>query len=874
MAERPLLILPAPGEPAQRRKKSGGGGRYHRPGRERQTERLSPQFAQLQQTLEARRARLQTEAQGVVPEEVVVLETVGTVDGFIRAVEKIPGMEWLCEIEQADIPPDDDFFVMDEDQARRPEKTLRGRLFMIFTNQAALHQMLSLWSTWQAGLNLPRGLGRWKTVFEQLRDVRPWGLRDRLLETGVLDDWRERVEHGQEVVPCEIELWYRKTSQQRESVRDRVVGLVATQEGRVVAESIIEDIAYHALLAQMPIGAVKSLLEQADSEAALVQCEQIQFFRASGQMSAVLPDDDRQTEQMEQRSGPSPDREPVVALLDGLPLQAHRRLEGRLIVDDPDNFEEGYPAKERRHGTTMASLILHGDLGTREDPIPTPLYVRPILRPDPRDWRRQRQESMPENSLVVDVLHRAVRRLFEGETREPAVAPNVAVINLSIGIRDRLYEGMLSPLARLLDWLAWRYQVLFVVSAGNHPQRVELSAPSGALDYLKPADIQAQVVRAIAADARNRRLLSPAEGMNVLTVGAAHTDASSGKPPPRWTHPFIDLGLPSMINAQGMGYRRAIKPDVLSPGGRVVVQEHLGSSMSTVLNIYNRTLPPGQLAAAPGRTPGDRNAVWHVRGTSNAAALVSRGCALLSEVLDELREGPGGEVLDSVPRSIWLKALVAHGANWGMAGEILAGILRTRENSRQFKEYVTRLLGYGVTNIDRVRECTAYRVTSLGGGRLAKDQSHIYRLPLPPSLSGKRGLRRLAITLGWLTPVNPRHQGWRRADLWFHPDPQRPPKSTDPLTVLRLKRQQADARAVQRGTLQHEIFENDEASVFIDGDDLKIQVSCRPDAGALEAEVPYALVTTLEVAEEIGVEIYEEIRVRVHAARVAVSPAG
>ena len=66
----------------------------------------------MQQALESRRARLQTEAQGIVPEEVVVLETIGTVDGFIRAVEKVPGMEWLGEIEEEEIPPDDDFFAL------------------------------------------------------------------------------------------------------------------------------------------------------------------------------------------------------------------------------------------------------------------------------------------------------------------------------------------------------------------------------------------------------------------------------------------------------------------------------------------------------------------------------------------------------------------------------------------------------------------------------------------------------------------------------------------------------------------------------------------------------------------------------------------
>jgi hypothetical protein len=859
MPERPLLILPAPGEPVTRRKKHGGGGRFNRPGRERQAKRLAPRFEQLQQALEAGRARLQTETHGLVPEVVVVLETVGTVEGFIQAVEKIPGMEWLTEIEEEDIPPDDDFFALNDDSERR-EKSLRGRLFMIFTSQDALRQMLSLWAAWQAGQKLPYGLGRFKTLFEQLRDVRPWGVEDRLLETGILDDWHERVERGQEVVPCELELWYRQAPQQRRGTRARVADLVARQGGRIVRETVVEEISYHALLAQLPIGTVRTLLEDAANDTELVQCEQIQFFRASGQMAAVLPDDDRH-----QDEGPvglaAPAGQPVVALLDGLPLQAHRRLEGRLIVDDPDNFEAQYPADERRHGTAMASLILHGDLAAGDAALGRPLYARPILRPDSRDWRRLRQETVPEDILVVDLLHRAVRRLFEGEGNEPPVTPDVAVINLAIGIRDRLFDGSLSPLARLLDWLAWRYKVLFVVSAGNHCHRLEMRFTKGALLTLAPAELQEHVVRAVAADVRHRRLLSPAEGVNALTVGALHDDASTGALPPQWIQPYKDGGLPSPINAQGMGYRRAIKPDVLAPGGRVVIQESLGSAANATLDIYDRTLPPGQVVAAPGRTAGDRSATWCTRGTSNATALVTRGAALLHDTLDELHGDPGSEIIDTVPRAVWLKALLAHGADWGTAGALLDDILRTPDNSRQFKEYITRLLGYGSLDILRVRECTAYRATAISGGFLSEDQSHIHRFPLPPSLSGQRGYRKLTVTLAWLTPVNARHQGWRRADLWFAP----------PKDPLHIDRRQADWRAVQRGTLQHEILEGAEAAVYVDGTNLEIQVSCRADAGALEEEVPYALVITLEVAEAIGVEIYEEVRVRIQE-RVRVAP--
>ena len=138
----------------------------------------------------------------------------------------------------------------------------------------------------------------------------------------------------------------------------------------------------------------------------------------------------------------------------------------------------------------------------------------------------------------------------------------------------------------------------------------------------------------------------------------------------------------------------------------------------TTLEVYNRALPPGQLTASPGTDTGDRGAVRHSRGTSNATALVSRASGLLYDIMDDLRQEPGGEIIDGLPRAVWLKALAAHGAGWGEAGSILARLLRSQDNSRQFKEYATRLLGYGAVDVNRVQECTARRVTALGGGML------------------------------------------------------------------------------------------------------------------------------------------------------------
>ncbi len=498
----------------------------------------------------------------------------------------------------------------------------------------------------------------------------------------------------------------------------------------------------------------------------------------------------------------------------------------------------------------MASLIVHGDLAAREAPLRRPLYVRPILRPDPRDWHNN-DEVVAENTLVVDVLRRAVRRMFEGEGEEPAAAPNVAVINLSIGIRDRPFDQALSPLARLLDWLAWRYKVLFVVSAGNHARPIGL--PSQAEEgYSTSADgMQGAVIRSVTSDGRNRRLLSPAEAVNGLTVGAVHKDASTGTPPPRWRDPYHEVELPSPINAQGMGYRRAIKPDLLTSGGRVVLQEPLQSpqGVQSGLDVYRGTRAPGQLVAAPGATAGAQTGTRHARGTSNAAALVSRAAGSLYEVLDELRGDPGGEMIDGLPRAVWLKALVTHGADWNTAGDKLGAILDGQGSSRQIKAYVTRLLGYGAIEIDRVRECTESRVTAISAGSLEENSSHVHRFPLPPSLNGWRGYRRLTITLAWISPVNPRHRNWRRAQLWFSP----------PAKELSVDRTQADWQTVQRGTLQHEILEGESSGEFVQGANLEIQVSCRADAGVLEERIPYALVTTIEVASDLWVSnIYDE----------------
>lgn len=179
MSERPLLIFPTP-QLAERTKKSGWQSRnIHIPTLDRQRCRLLPLFTELQKSFEARKIDIRSNAIGTNPEDVLVIETIGDIENFANAVKRINGLEWMGEFESTDITPDDDFY--DEENK---QKELVGHLYLVMTNQQALQEMLSLWKRYQANpsMKFARGLTKFRTVFQNLRNIRRWNVQDRLIE--------------------------------------------------------------------------------------------------------------------------------------------------------------------------------------------------------------------------------------------------------------------------------------------------------------------------------------------------------------------------------------------------------------------------------------------------------------------------------------------------------------------------------------------------------------------------------------------------------------------------------------------------------------------------------------------------------------------
>ena len=555
---------------------------------------------------------------------------------------------------------------------------------------------------------------------------------------------------------------------------------------------------------------------------------------------------------------PATEGSPIVAVLDGLPIENHRLLAGRLTIDDPDDWGADYVATDRVHGTAMASLICHGDLNGVESPTSRPLYLRPIMRPGARAFDGSRVEAVPDHELFVDLLHRAVRRLFEAEDEEgDAVAPSVRIVNLSVGDRAMTLGRYPSPVARVLDWLSWRYGVLFVVAAGNYAADFTFASTAAALDALSARELEALTLNSLVNDAPHRRLLTPAEAINALTVGAAHGDAYTGTLPANQRNLVDSRRLPSPINASGLGFRRTVKPDVLLPGGRQMYSDTAVGGGSASCSPVRTSGPPGQRAAAPGTVAGELSATRYSRGTSNAAAAATRRLGWLHDAVIL----PMRDELGDLPEAVLLKALLVHAASWDEAADRLAPILNAENDWRRVKDHCARLLGYGAVDETRLGGGTSSRVVLIGASSLAEDLAHVYSIPLPPSLSGQGIWRRVTTTLCWFSPVNPRHRGYRRAQLWFDA----------PKEVLGVERVNAQWQTVRRGTVQHEVMEGERAAAFADGDSLDVRVNCKADAGELPDDVPYALVVTLEAAPMVGVAIYEEVAARIRP-RVAVTP--
>ena len=848
---RPLLAFDSPSV-GERVKSGGRPPKVVGPGGRRQGERLSPRFKELTEAFEAKRAEL---GEGTPieadPSLVIVLDLAGSVEEFYKAVNKVEGLEFLAEMAGDTTDPDDDFYIQDRGK-KRSKKSVEHSLYLVMSNARAVDQMVSLFDHWKKGpkAKFEWGLGKFKGVFSQLVDLRRWGPEDRVRETGLIERWQETLDivgDSQSSVRVEVELWYRNDRGQRQASEQEIRTIIADSGGRVVNRAKIEEIGYHALLAELPRQQVETVVRQGPQAIRLLMAEDVMFVSPFEPMSVKaapsVPGSEFSFPPVALK-----DNKPRIALLDGVPFQNHDALAGRLSIDDPDDFESGYPLAARSHGTAMASLIIHGDLSVPEIPLDRKVYVRPIMRHEelPSD---QYVERVSPDTLFVDLLHRAVRRILIGESSRPPVAPSVRIINLSIGDRGRPLVRRMSPIGRLVDWLALEYNVLFIISAGNHVDPI--SIPAEAASDRESARVAA--LQAVHASQIVRGILPPGDAMNAVTVGAVHAD---GSPDPDESSNVWDLsrqGEPALYSATGPGVDRMVKPDIYHVGGRrIFVQPTPPLVVGSDVDLYpanTASMGPGLRVAAPSELGGSNRTTFEC-GTSHATALVTREASLLFDLLEARSHDRYVSLLpDAMFHPLIVRALLAHACSWGDWQKELSPELRITSDQRR---NLTPFLGYGRYFSDVARSAVN-RAVVVAGNFIGLDERHSYDLPLPHSIRNKAEWRRLSITLAYWAPATHGLKRYRAAKVYF---------TAPELGLVQGERVDAYYSAVQRGSLQHEVIDGSRVTAFRDNATFPVHVECMRGGqrGGKIDPIRYALVVSIETAAETSVTVHDEVR--------------
>ena len=457
MVDRPILRVPDPQNAERRRGRVRTPPRPRGPGGQAQGRRFQPTFDALAAAFQADDPTLvlRQDPAGLAPERALVFVTAGSVQDFARAAQGV-GLEVFTETEIEEIEDYPDGF-----EPVGEGGSLSRTLYATMPTLDSFQRILTLWNVHQSGERMPHGDTPWRHLFDLLLELRPWGPEDRLGPDARAVIERRLPLDDDELVSIEFEVWPTTNVDKRTAWRAETEQRIAEVGGEVRDTSSISDgsFVYEAVLTGVPARAVRAMLENPSLPNGLATLEGVQFVTPQMTGQAEPEDLEGQAAEYEPQGAFTPDAPIRGALLDGTPVAAHPALDGGITIEDIHDLVRLSPVERRIHATAMASLILRGDLDADGRPISDTRLVSVPLLVDSRDgsWS-------PRDRLFVDLLHTTLVRLFDGEG---ALAPEIFVVNFSIGVNDMRFTGRISALARLMDWWAVKKGALFIISAGN-----------------------------------------------------------------------------------------------------------------------------------------------------------------------------------------------------------------------------------------------------------------------------------------------------------------------------------------------------------------------------------------------------------------------
>jgi len=302
---------------------------------------------------------------GIAPERALVFVTAVPISDFVRAA-RLVGLEVLAELD-----PDDDY-ALDEELIVENREMASPTLYATMPTRASFERLLGLWRAYQRGERPEDGYAPWTRLFEMLDDLRAWGPEDRFsVEARVALEERLAEDETAEL-RLELEVWPTRSRERRGRWRGEAERRVAALGGRVLSRSSIaeEGFIYEALLVALRAGSVRELIAHPEAVEGLATLDGLQFVLPQV-VAQSLPNQSEPLDAPGLDGAAAFDSEtPLRAvLLDGTPVAGHRSLDGGVVIEDVHDLVGRSVVAHRRHATSMASLILRGDLTADGVPV-------------------------------------------------------------------------------------------------------------------------------------------------------------------------------------------------------------------------------------------------------------------------------------------------------------------------------------------------------------------------------------------------------------------------------------------------------------------------------------------------------------------------
>ncbi|WP_187427583.1 S8 family peptidase [Comamonas sp. Z1] len=796
-----------------------------------------------------------SDPRAVIPERALVLELTSAVGLFQQAAQAL-GLEWLGsmvsdpdaldEEEEADVPADAD------------APPVSKVFYLTMPSEQGLQTLLRAWRRFKAGeLAASPDQNQLWNIFEHLADLRTWSTKDRIDPS--LAQYVEAILSARpdDLVSLEVDLWYRNDGQRRDQALAKLYGLAQAAGGGFDDTVEIPEIQYQGVLVRIPGVVARQLIM---GEGGLARLDDIMRIRPQAAFDSQDLVELPEPLALEKQQAPASTK-CVAAILDGYPVLQHEALSGRVTALEVDVTAAQVPANARLHGTAMASLIVRGDLSDEAGPLASPLGVIPVLSAGLHN-----RETTPTGKLAIGVIHRALKALVQQRAQMDSPFSRVVVVNHSICDTHVPFVRAPSPWASLIDYYSHHHQLLFVVSAGNidAPIPVADAATAQALEQMNPTNRDALVINSLRESSGTRGLLSPAETVNGLTVGALHADIGDDAGGTE-IDPFQGLEMMGLGSALGMGVNRSVKPDLIANGGRTALKISTRAGQVQVHPAPSQRM--GHKVARPG-VAGESNRYGLSAGTSDAAALTTRSAVQIATELEEIFRQDGDSWAERPTRATILKALLVHSAQWGDVGKLFFDLIKDPSHHKRRlaeKNETTRYVGFGKTDPERVLGGTTNRITLLADDQIEPNGRHVFKLPVPTRMLRSRDVRTITFTLAWTTPIVVFSTDYRGVSLKLVDGNG---KQIFWQGVSRADVDQPVQATMERGTVVHMQLQGHTLWRYGKGDSQTLEIgvqSMSKHPSTKNASVPYALAVTIEVAQSVDTKVYEQIRDDVRA---------